>query len=153
MVDAVSGLEKPFRTGSLCQIRSHAIASPSSSLTTSISPCRYLGFKFRRVGNTNCRNAACIAPPATIIAAYLIDPRSDLVLWDNVLRRILGKNFRLATVHAAKRQNVSLGLSGVHGKIPSREPRSSSLPRGAFRMPKHEYCVCSVNSLIRLRLM
>jgi hypothetical protein len=60
--------------------------------------------------------AASVPLPTARSANHLIYPFSDLLLAQNAIRRMVGEYLVLATIDAAERQNVPVGLSACHRK-------------------------------------
>lgn len=60
--------------------------------------------------------AASVPLPTARSASHLIYPFSDLFLAQNAIRRMVGEYLVLATIDAAERQNVPVGLSACHRK-------------------------------------
>ena len=93
-------------------LRRLGVASQTASLSRSPR------FELRRMRNTNRGETASIAIPTTRLAAYLVQPATDLVFKDNSFGRVLGEYFVLLAVDAAKCKDVPLRLSGLHRKTP-----------------------------------
>ena len=68
--------------------------------------------------NTNGRKTASIAIPTTRLAAYLVQPATDLVFRLDPFGGVVGEYFVSRAVDTAKSKDVPSGLSGLHRKTP-----------------------------------
>ena len=89
-----------------------AVASQPKSLSRSPR------FEFGRMRNTNRRKTAGIAIPTTRVAAYLVQPATDLDFRLDPFGGVFGEYFEFPAVDTAKSKDVPLGLSGLYRKTP-----------------------------------